>query len=316
MNIELLIIALLNGLSYGLILFLLSAGLTLIFGMMRVLNLAHGSFYMLGAYVGYTATCLLDINLWLTLLLAPCLIGVLGALVEKYVIRQVQGRGHLAELLLTFGISLLILAIVQFIWGKSPVEYRIPAVLQGSAFELFGFSFPRYRIAMMFIALLVLASISVVLRIGSVRIQLKALTQNPKILESFGINVPRLMMLIFGTGCALAGLAGVLGGFAYVTEPAMAGSMGMLLFVVIIVGGIGSVRGAFITSLLLGVLQTFAVSLDVSLASLLGSTEITTVSWLHISTAQLAHLLPFALMVVVLWLFPDGLFGEHTQERW
>ena len=134
---------------------MLSAGLTLIFGIMRVLNLAHGSFYMLGAYLGYTATCIVDMNFWLTLILVPCAVGMVGMLSEKYLLRRVHARGHLAELLLTYGLALLVLAVVQWIWGKAPVEYRIPAFLQGHLFELWGMSFPRYRALIMGIALFI-----------------------------------------------------------------------------------------------------------------------------------------------------------------
>jgi len=315
MSLELFGLSLLNGLSYGLLLFMLSAGLTLIFGIMRVLNLAHGSFYMLGAYLGYTATCIVGMNFWLTLILVPCAVGMVGMLSEKYLLRRVHARGHLAELLLTYGLALLVLAVVQWIWGKAPVEYRIPAFLQGHLFELWGMSFPRYRALIMGIALFMLLFLIILLRGTSTGLLLQAATQNPRMLESLGYNVPALWAWVFGAGCALAALAGVLGGFAYVTEPAMAQSMGMLLFVVIVIGGMGSLAGALLASVLLGVFQTLAVGVNIRLADLLHMDVVATGSLWNITLSQCAPLLPFILMVLVLLLRPQGLLSVRQERR-
>ena len=315
MNLELFTLSLLNGISYGLLLFLLSAGLTLIFGMMRILNLAHGSFYMLGAYLGYTSTCVLHLNFWATLLVVPCVVGLLGMAAQRYVICRVSSRGHLAELLLTYGMALLVLAIVQLVWGKAPLEYVIPQGLQGAAFEIFGVHFPRYRAAIMLIAIAALVILFIVLRLTPVGMMMRAATQNAQMLESLGYNVPGLMTVLFGLGCALAALAGMLGGFAYVTEPAMAQSMGMLLFVVVIVGGLGALGGAFLASLFLGVLQTFLVGMDASLADIFGISGVAYDSVLYISISQFAPLLPFVLMAMVLLVRPQGLLGEKFEVR-
>lgn len=316
MNAALLLPSVLNGLSYGLLLFMLSAGLTLIFGMMRMLNMAHGSFYMLGAYLGYSLTCIVGVNFWLALLFVPCLVGALGYVLERGLISKIRnsGRGHLAELLLTYGLALVIFSFVELLWGKGPVDYVMPSVLQGSLFKVGGMGFPRYRAMLMFIALVVLILFVVLWRYTRMGVILSAASQNARMLEMLGYNVNHLWACVFGMGCALAGLAGVIGGLAYVTEPAMAQSMGMLLFVVIIMGGLGSVAGAFCASILIGLLQTFAVGLDMSLAQLLGTHTIES-PLLNQPLSQWAPLLPFILLLIVLVLRPQGLLGEKADAR-
>ena len=318
MGIDSLMISLLNGVSYALLLFLLSSGLTLIFGMMRVLNLAHGGFYMLGAYLGYSATCLLGIGFGWALILVPCALGLLGFAVDRYLIRRIgvqnPSQKHLSELLLTYGLALVILALVQWVWGKSAVSYVLPEALQGSAFEWRGFQFPRYRALIMVVAVLVLVAFWAFLRYRFSGVLLKAATQNPQMLAALGVNVPLWMSGMFALGCALAGLAGVLGGMAYVTEPMMGQSMGMLLFVVIVIGGLGSLRGAFFASVLIGVFHSVMVSWNARLVDLLKIQNVPWDSFWNVSTAQLAPLIPFILMVLVLWLRPQGLCGK--QVRW
>lgn len=316
MNAALLLPSILNGLSYGLLLFMLSAGLTLIFGMMRMLNMAHGSFYMLGAYFGYSLTCLLGMNFWLVLLLTPCFIGALGYVLERELISKIRysGRGHLAELLLTYGLALVILSMVELLWGKSPLDYVIPSGLQGSLFEVNGIGFPRYRALLMLVALVVMILFVVLWRYTRIGAILSAASQNARMLETLGYNVNHVWACVFGVGCALAGLAGVIGGLAYVTEPAMAQSMGMLLFVVIIMGGLGSVAGAFCASLLVGLVQTLAVGLDVSVAQLLGVQSIDN-PFFNQPLSQWAPLLPFILLLIVLIVRPQGLLGEKADVR-
>lgn len=315
MDQQLLLISIINGLSYGLLLFLLSAGLTLILSIMRVLNMAHGSFYMLGAYTGYSLTCMAGVPFYLALLLTPCIVGMMGNLAEKHLISKIRAhaRGHLAELLLTYGIALVIFSFVQLMWGKSPVEYTIPNALQGSLLSIQGIQFPVYRGFIMLLALAVLSVLIVILRYTKAGILLKAAAQNAPILESFGYNVPRLWACVFALGCALAGLAGVMGGFAYVTEPGMAQSMGMLLFVIVIIGGLGSLMGALVASMLIGVLQTIAVGMDLRVADFLPFE--TSVPLLHLTVSQCAPLLPFLLLMIVLLIRPLGLFGARDHVR-
>jgi len=280
-------ISLLNGLSYGLLLFMLSSGLTLIFSMMGVLNFAHASFYMLGAYFGYSVTAWL--GFWPALALAPLMVGGLGAVFERLVLRRVYRFGHVAELLITFGMSYLILELVQLVWGRSSVDYRVPVALDGPLLTLFGTQFPLYRAFMMVVALLMLAALWLLLTRSRIGLVIRAALTHPGMVEALGHDVPGVFMWVFGGGCALAGLAGVLGGNAFVTEPGMAMAVGGIIFVVVVVGGIGSLGGAFLASLLIGLIQTFAVGLDVSIAPIL----------------------PYLLLVLVLIFRPRGLLGTR-----
>jgi len=308
-------ISLLNGISYGLLLFMLSSGLTLIFSMMGVLNFAHASFYMLGAYFAYTTTSL--VGFWPALVVAPLLVGVTGALFEKYCLRRVHKFGHVPELLITFGLSYIILELVQLVWGRSSVDYRVPVALDGPLFTLFGTQFPMYRAFMMLVALLMLLAIWLLLTRTRIGLVIQAALTHPETAEALGHNVPRVFMLVFGGGCALAGLAGVIGGNAYVTEPSMAFSVGGVIFVVVVVGGMGSLAGAFLASLLIGILQTFAVAIDTSLLSILQSVGVVLASStfgysvLQLKVSQVAPILPYVLLVLILIFRPKGLLGTR-----
>ena len=294
---EFVIISLLNGLSYGLLLFMLSSGLTLIFSMMGVLNFAHASFYMVGAYLAYTITAWL--GFWPALVFAPLAVGVLGALFERNGLRRVRRFGHVPELLITFGLSYILAEVVQLLWGRSSVDYRVPPALDGPLFTLFGGQFPLYRAFMMVVALLMLAALGLLLR-TRVGLIIRAALTHPDMAQALGHNVPRIFTLVFGGGCALAGLAGVLGGNAFVTEPGMALSMGGMVFVVVVVGGMGSLTGAFLASLLIGLLQTVAVGLDVAVGS--------------IKVSEMAPMLPYLLMVLMLIWRPQGLMGVRRFD--
>ncbi|MBS0308626.1 MAG: branched-chain amino acid ABC transporter permease [Proteobacteria bacterium] len=312
---ELTLITLLNGLSYGLLLFLLSSGLTLIFSMMGVLNFAHAGFYMCGAYFSWALGRYT--GFWPALLLAPLLVGVLGALVERYGLRHVHRHGHLTELLFTFGLSFVMVELVQLVWGRAAVANPVPPALDGALFTLYGTAFPLYRGFMMLVALLTLCAIYLVFKKTRMGLVIQAALTHPKMVEALGHDLPRARMLVFGGGCALAGLAGVIGGKAFVTEPGMAATVGSIVFVVIVVGGMGSLGGALLASLLIGVLQTFAVTLDYSLLDLLlvlgiaPGAQMAEQSLLKISIAQMAPMLPYLLLVGMLVLRPRGLLGER-----
>lgn len=309
--------SLLNGLSYGLLLFMLSSGLTLIFSMMGVLNFAHASFYMLGAYFAYTLSG--QIGFWAALVIAPLLVGVVGAAVERFGLRTVHKWGHMPELLFTFGLSFVIVEIVQLIWGRAAVRYLIPPELSGSLFTAFSTTFPMYRGFMMLIALLMLVSIYLVLTRTRIGLVIQAALTHPDTVETLGHNVPRVFMLVFGGGCALAGLAGVIGGNAFVTEPAMAATVGPIIFVVVIVGGLGSLGGAFFASLLIGVMQTFAVALDHSLLGLFRSIGVNVTpetfgyDVLRLTISDIAPILPYLLLVLILIFRPKGLMGKRES---
>ena len=294
---ELLVLSLLNGLSYGLLLFMLSAGLTLIFSLMGVLNFAHGSFYMLGAYLAHAVAGWW--GFWWAMLLAPLLVGALAAFFYAQVLQRVAAHGHVAELLVTFGLSYVLLEVVQLVWGRGPVDYRVPSALSGSLFTLWDVRFPAYRAFTMAVALLVLGALALWLRLSRGGLVVQAALSHPKTVQALGHNVPRVFMGVFACGAGLAALAGVLGGNAFVTEPGMAATVGSIVFVVAVVGGLGSLWGAFWASLLMGVLQTAAVSLDVPLGS--------------VRLSQLAPLLPYALLVGMLALHPRGLMGQRES---
>jgi branched-chain amino acid transport system permease protein len=314
---EFTLITLLNGLSYGLLLFMLSSGLTLIFSMMGVLNFAHASFYMLGAYFAYAVSA--KIGFWPALVVAPLLVGIVGALVERYGLRAVHKSGHIPELLFTFGLSYVMVELVQLAWGRAAVPYAIPKELDGPLFTLYTTTFPIYRGFMMLVALLMLLSMYLVLKRTRIGLVIQAALTHPDMVEALGHDVPRVFMLVFGGGCALAGLAGVIGGNAFVTEPGMAATVGSIVFVVVVVGGMGSLLGALLASLLIGIMQTFAVALDYSLFDLLGRFGMVVgpasplYNVLRLTIAQTAPILPYLLLVLVLVFRPRGLLGTRES---
>lgn len=313
--IEFFTISLLNGMSYGLLLFMLSSGLTLIFSMMGVLNFAHASFYMLGAYFAYSVTEM--IGFWPALIVAPLLVGLLGAGFEKFCLRRVHKFGHVPELLITFGLSYIILELVQLVWGRSSVDYRVPAALDGPLFTLFGTQFPVYRGFMMLVAVFMLVAVWLMLTRTRIGLVIQAALTHPEMAQALGHNVPRVFMLVFGGGAALAGLAGVIGGNAFVTEPGMAATVGSVIFVVVVVGGMGSLAGAFLASLLIGVLQTFAVAMDASLMSafqmfgLMVTPETFGYALWKLKISQVAPILPYLFLVLMLTFRPKGLLGTR-----
>jgi branched-chain amino acid transport system permease protein len=308
-------ISLLNGISYGLLLFMLSSGLTLIFSMMGVLNFAHASFYMLGAYFAYSVTAW--IGFWPALIVAPLLVGLLGAGFEKYCLRRVHHFGHVPELLITFGLSYIILELVQLVWGRSSLDYRVPAALDGPLFTIYGTQFPMYRAFMMAVALVMLVSVWLLLTRTRIGLVIQAALTHPETVEALGHNVPRVFMLVFGGGAALAGLAGVIGGNAFVTEPGMATTVGSVIFVVVVVGGMGSLSGAFVASLLIGVVQTFAVGIDASAMGGLNAVGagITASTFgyalFKLKVSQVAPIMPYLFLVLILIFRPKGLLGTR-----
>jgi len=283
--------------------------------MMGVLNFAHASFYMLGAYFGYAISNAL--GFWPALVFAPLAVGAVGAVVERYGLRRVHKFGHIPELLFTFGLSYVVVELVQLVWGRAAVPYKIPAELDGPLFTIFTTTFPIYRAFMMAVALLMLASVYLLFTRTRIGLVIQASLTHPDAAEALGHNVPRVFMLVFGGGCALAGLAGVIGGNAFVTEPAMAGTVGSIIFVIVVVGGMGSLAGALLASVLIGLLQTFAVALDWSLQSLLkifGTSVGSDAVYYRLFTltlAELAPIMPYLFLVLILIFRPKGLMGKR-----
>lgn len=314
---EFFLISLLNGVSYGLLLFMLSSGLTLIFSMMGVLNFAHAAFYMLGAYFAYSIG--LKIGFFPALFLAPLVVGLFGAAVERYGLRSVHRFGHVAELLFTFGLAYLIEELVKVVWGLSAVPYRLPEFLDGPLFTLYSTPFPKLRAFMMLVAVLMLIVVYVLLKRTRIGLVIQASLTHPHMAEALGHNVPQVFMLVFGGGTALAALAGVIGGVEFVTEPSMAASVGPIVFVVAVVGGMGSLTGAFIASLLIGILQTFAIAVDWSLGGIFSvvGIEINAQTPLYslwkLQLSQVAPVLPYLLLVLMLIFRPKGLLGTRAD---
>ena len=341
MDLSFFLISLLNGLSAGLLLFMLASGLTLIFSMMGVLNFAHASFYMVGAYVAYTITQV--VGFWWGLLLAPPLVGLLGAAFERFALRRVHKFGHVPELLITFGLSYIILELVGLIWGRQALNFLPPEALRGPLFTIvelpgsLGFEwgtppdicktvagavctqFPAFRAFGMAVAVLMLVAVWLLLTRTRIGLIIQAALTHPDAVESLGHNVPRVFMLVFGGGSALAGLAGVIGGALRVTEPSMALAVGAVVFAVIVIGGMGSLAGAFIASVLLGVIESFAVGSDKSLSDLFAvlGAQVTPDTlgyavW-SVKISQVAAILPFLLLVLILIFRPKGLLGTRED---
>ena len=312
---EFFVLSLLNGVSYGLLLFMLSSGLTLIFSMMGVLNFAHASFYMIGAYVAYTVS--IKIGFWPALVVAPLVCFLIGAVVERVMLRQVHKYGHVAELLLTFGLTYLIVEFIRLIYGRLPMDYKVPAALDGPWFQVYTSTFPMYRGFMAGVAIFMLVAIYLVLTRTRIGLVIQAALTHPQTVEALGHNVPRIFMLVFGGGAALAGLAGVIGGNAFITDPGMADSVGPIVFVIAVVGGMGSLAGAFVASLLIGIVQTFAVAIDTSIMSMLAvlGLKITPETFFYsvwsLKISQIAPVIPFILMVLILIFRPKGLMGTR-----
>lgn len=315
---ELILVNLIDGLVTGLLLFMLSAGLTLIFSMMGVLNFAHASFYMLGAYFAYQIS--LGLGFWMGLLFAPLIVGVLGAGVERYGLRRVHQYGHVPELIFTFGLALLIEELVQFLWGVNQQPYSIPEVLQFTAFSIAGNSIPAYKIFMIFVSVSIFIVLLYVLTRTRVGMIIQAALSYPRTVEALGHNVPLVFMGVFGVGTALAGVAGVIAGPVLGTFPGMAFVLGSIVFVTIVIGGLGSLWGALVASLLIGWITTFAKSYNVEMADILTGIGISRPENLDenifrdlwsVTSPQIADILPYVLMVLILIFRPQGLFGKR-----
>lgn len=310
--LEIFVFSTLNGVLYGMLLFMLASGLTLIFSMMGVLNFAHASLYMLGAYFGFEISR--RIGFWPAFIIAPLLVGVVGALIERFGLRRVHAFGHVAELLFTFGLAFVIEEVVQMVWGKLPVDYRVPPSLDFVAFSLFGTTYPAYKMFMLAVAVAMFIALLLVLTRTRVGLIIQASLTHPNTVAMLGHDVPTIFMAVFGAGAALAGLAGVIAGPAYVTQPAMAALLGPILFVVIVFGGLGSLGGAFVASLLIGLIQTFAVAINASLADVIGTSAASALGDLgSVTVAQVAPIIPYMLLVLVLIVKPTGLFGTRES---
>jgi branched-chain amino acid transport system permease protein len=278
-----LLLGLINGAFYA----LLSLGLAVIFGMLNVINFTHGAQFMLGAFVAWMLLNYLGLGYWWALLLAPLIVGLSGVIIERTMIAPLYKLDHLYGLLLTFGVGLIIEGLVRNEFGSSGLPYRIPAELQG-AWDL-GFMFmPIYRGWVVVVAIVMCLATWLVIEKTKIGSYLRAATENPALVQAFGINVPRMMTLTYGAGVALAAFAGVLAAPIYSVNPQMGANLIIIVFAVVVIGGMGSILGSVITGFGLGVVEGF-----------------TRVFWPEASSTVI-----FVVMAIVLLTRPAGLFGR------
>ena len=280
-----LLLGLINGSFYA----LLSLGLAIIFGLLRIINFAHGAQYMLGAFAAYLGLNYLGINYWAALLLSPLLVGLLGMGIERGLLRRIAGEDHLYGLLLTFGLALIVEGSFVKLFGVSGSSYPMPEMLKGG--HNLGFMFmPTYR-GWVIVAALSVCFVSWYMiertRLGS---YLRAGTENPKLMQAFGINVPLLITLTYGYGVALAAFAGVLAAPIYAVTPGMGSNLLIVVFAVVVIGGMGSIMGAIVTGLAMGLIE--------------GLTKV--------FYPEAANTVIFVIMVLVLLVRPAGLFGKEA----
>jgi len=297
----------LNGLQFGLLLFLLAAGLTLIFGIMDLVNLAHGSFYMIGAYFAATFT-LLTGDFVLSAALAFAATLLVGMAVEVIAIRRLYGRNHLDHVLGTFGLILFFNELVRLIWGPAGMNVPLPAWLNTHFQVLPGVDYPTYRIAIIVVTLLVALLMYVLVMRTRIGMLIRAGASNREMVSALGVNINLLYTLLFGLGAALAGLAGLMQAPILTVQIGMGENILILAFVVIIIGGIGSIRGAFISAILVGLIDTVGRGfLPDVLALLLNPRSASAIS------PAMSSMLIYLLMALVLVVRPEGLFPASSR---
>jgi branched-chain amino acid transport system permease protein len=280
-----LLLGLINGSFYA----LLSLGLAVIFGMLNIINFAHGAQYMMGAFAAFLLLDKLGIGYWPALMLVPVIVGAFGIVIERLLLQWLYKLDHLYGLLLTFGLALVIEGVFRRYYGASGLPYRVPDSLQGG--QNLGFMFlPNYRAWVIAVSVVVCFGTWVAIertRLGS---YLRAATENPELVRAFGINVPRMIMLTYGFGVALAALAGVLAAPIYNVSPQMGSDLIIVVFAVVVIGGMGSIMGAILTGFGLGIVE--------------GLTKV--------FFPEASNTVIFVIMVVVLLIRPTGLFGRGT----
>src|SRR3984957_6043430 len=278
-----LLLGLINGSFYA----LLSLGLAVIFGMLNIINFAHGALYMMGAFTAYLLLQYLGINYWAALVITPILIGALGVVIERLFLRHLRKLDHLYGLILTFGLALIIEGLFRNTYGSSGQPYTVPDALQGG--RNLGFMFlPNYRAWVIAVSLVVCFATWFVIERTKLGSYLRAATENPTLVRAFGINVPRMITLTYGFGVALAGFAGVLAAPAYNESPQMGSDLIIVVFAVVVIGGMGSIMGAIVTGFALGIVE--------------GLTKV--------FFPEASNTVIFVIMAIVLLVRPAGLFGR------
>jgi branched-chain amino acid transport system permease protein len=297
----------LNGLQLGITLFLMSAGLTLVFGIMQVINLAHGSFYMIGAFVGATVTARSG-SFLLGVLAALGAAAGTGMIVEVIVLRRLYRREHLDQVLATFGLILFFNELTRIIWGRQPLMMDVPVWLGGSIELLPGLPYPVYRLAVIVVGIAVALGLWLLFARTRLGMQIRAGASNREMTAALGVNIRLIYTLVFGLGTLLAGLAGVMAGPILAVESGMGESILILTFVVIVIGGIGSVRGAVVGALLVGLVDTLGRAfLPVVFRLFLASAAADSIA------ASIASMAIYILMAAILVWRPRGLFPAHSS---
>ncbi|MGZ8388163.1 MAG: branched-chain amino acid ABC transporter permease [Rhodoplanes sp.] len=302
MSTTLLVVQVLNGLQLGVVLFLIAAGLTLVFGVMDFINLAHGVQYMLGAYLAVAFYALTG-NFLAALVLALGAALVFGLALEFLVFRHLYGRDHLDHVIATFGIILFLNGAVKIVWGAAPLTLPIPEALSGSVRLMDGLLYPVWRLAIIASGLGIAALLYVLVTHTRIGMLVRAGSTNAPMVAALGVNIRRLFMLVFGFGAMLAGFAGIMIAPILSVEPGMGDTILILAFVVIVIGGIGSIRGAFVAALLIGLVDTLGRSFAVDILRLfMAPSPARTVG------PAIASMLIYLLLAVVLYVRPTGLF--------
>lgn len=312
---EILPFVLLNGTLFGMLLFMLAAGLTLIYGMMGVINFAHASFYMLGAYLGYQVS--VWAGFWAGLIIVPGVLGLAGVAFRRVLISRLAIEDQVGQLLVTFGAAMVITEGVQIIWGRLAVPYRIPDEMTGALFNVGGLDFPIYRFFILAVSVLLFAVILLTLKRTRIGLILSAAQSRPQMVRAMGYDLDRVNDWVFAAGVAVAGLAGLMAGNLLGVYPVMAERITPLLFVIVVVGGLGSLNGALIVALALGLIDTAATTYKLSaeplVIALFGAPERGTflADLARFNTTSFAPILPYLLMLIVLLIRPRGLFGQR-----
>ena len=307
MSTALLLVQTLNGLQLGVLLFLIAAGLTLVFGVMDFINLAHGVQYMIGAYLMAMFTAWSG-GFWIGLLLTLPTALAFGLLLEVAIFRRLYGRDHLVQVLATFGLILFLNQAVKVIWGAAPLGVPMPDVLSGSVALLDGINYPVYRLALIAIGLATAAGLYGLVNHTRVGMLIRAGASNADMVSALGVDIRRLFMIVFGFGAMLAGFAGAMIAPILSVEPGMGDTILILAFVVIVIGGVGSIRGAFVAALLVGLVDTLGRAFMNDLLRLFMSGPNA-----RSGGAALSSMLIYLLMALVLAFRPDGLLPARGK---
>src|SRR5215472_6460909 len=302
MSTALLLVQTLNGLQLGVLLFLIAAGLTLVFGVMDFINLAHGVQYMLGAYLAVMFYGVFD-NFFAALVMALVAALLFGLVLEFLVFRHLYGRDHLDQVMATFGIILFLNHAVRVVWGAAPLTLPVPDAFSGSIVLIDGLLYPVWRLVIIGAGLGVAGGLYLLVGHTRLGMLVRAGASNARMVSALGVNIERLFMIVFGFGTMLAGFAGIMIAPILSVEPGMGDNILILAFVVIVIGGIGSIRGAFSAALLIGLVDTLGRSFSVDILRLvMGPSPARTVG------PAVASMLIYLLMAVVLYVRPTGLF--------